>query len=38
MGSYSVDILAVGFFIFEWLVYAIALEQPPTAATACRRG
>src|SRR5580700_9639479 len=27
MGSYSVDILAVGFFIFEWLVYAITLEH-----------
>ena len=27
MGSYSLDILAVGFFIFEWLVYAITLEH-----------
>jgi uncharacterized membrane protein len=27
MGSYSVDILAVGFFILEWLVYAITLEH-----------
>jgi uncharacterized membrane protein len=27
MGSYSVDILAVAFFIFEWLVYAITLEH-----------
>ena len=27
MGSYSIDILAVGFFILEWLVYAITLEH-----------
>jgi uncharacterized membrane protein len=27
MGSYSVDILAVGFFILEWLVYAVTLER-----------
>src|SRR6516165_7297177 len=27
MGPYSVDILAVGFFILEWLVYAITLEH-----------
>jgi uncharacterized membrane protein len=27
MGSYSVDILAVGFFIFEWLAYALTLEH-----------
>jgi uncharacterized membrane protein len=27
MGYYSVDILAVGFFILEWLVYAITLEH-----------
>jgi len=27
MGSYLVDILAVGFFILEWLVYAITLEH-----------
>jgi len=27
MGSYTVDILAVGFFILEWLVYAITLEH-----------
>ncbi|WP_024515622.1 DUF599 domain-containing protein [Bradyrhizobium sp. Tv2a-2] len=27
MGSYSVDILAVGFFILEWLVYAVTLEH-----------
>ena len=32
MGSYSVDILAVGFFILEWLVYAITPEH-----TACGR-
>ena len=27
MGAYLVDILAVGFFILEWTVYAITLEQ-----------
>ena len=27
MGSYSVDILAVGFFILEWAVYAVTLEH-----------
>jgi uncharacterized membrane protein len=27
MGPYVVDILAVGFFAVEWLVYAITLEQ-----------
>ena len=27
MGPYVVDILAVGFFAIEWLVYAITLEQ-----------
>ena len=27
MGPYVVDILAVGFFIIEWLVYAITLEH-----------
>ena len=27
MGPYVVDILAVGFFIVEWLVYAVTLEQ-----------
>jgi uncharacterized membrane protein len=27
MGPYSVDILAVGFFILEWVVYAITLEH-----------
>jgi len=27
MGAYVVDILAVGFFIIEWLVYAVTLEQ-----------
>jgi uncharacterized membrane protein len=27
MGAYSVDILAVGFFILEWTVYAITLEH-----------
>jgi uncharacterized membrane protein len=27
MGSYSVDILAIGFFIVEWLVYAVTLEH-----------
>jgi len=27
MGPYVVDILAVGFFIIEWLVYAVTLEQ-----------
>src|ERR1700740_1838856 len=27
MGSYTVDILAVGFFILEWLVYALTLEH-----------
>jgi uncharacterized membrane protein len=27
MGAYLVDILAVGFFVIEWLVYAITLEQ-----------
>jgi uncharacterized membrane protein len=27
MGAYVVDILAVGFFAIEWLVYAITLEQ-----------
>jgi len=27
MGAYSVDILAVGFFILEWTVYAVTLEH-----------
>src|SRR3981189_1285489 len=27
MGAYLVDILAVGFFILEWLVYAVTLEH-----------
>jgi uncharacterized membrane protein len=27
MGAYSVDIVAVGFFILEWTVYAITLEH-----------
>jgi uncharacterized membrane protein len=27
MGPYVVDILAVGFFVVEWLVYAVTLEQ-----------
>jgi uncharacterized membrane protein len=27
MGAYLVDILAVGFFILEWTVYAVTLEQ-----------
>ena len=27
MGSYLVDILAVGFFILEWTVYAVTLEH-----------
>src|SRR5664279_2896053 len=27
MGAYSVDILAVGFFILEWMVYAVTLEH-----------
>src|SRR5450432_524461 len=27
MGGYSVDILAVGFFILEWTVYAVTLEH-----------
>jgi len=27
MGSYWIDILAVGFFMLEWLVYAITLEH-----------
>ncbi len=27
MGAYSVDILAVGFFILEWTVYAFTLEH-----------
>lgn len=27
MGSYTVDILAVGFFVVEWLVYAVTLEH-----------
>jgi uncharacterized membrane protein len=27
MGAYVVDILAVGFFAIEWVVYAITLEQ-----------
>ena len=27
MGAYVVDILAVGFFAIEWLVYALTLEQ-----------
>jgi uncharacterized membrane protein len=27
MGPYAVDILAVGFFALEWLVYAITLER-----------
>src|SRR5579862_209274 len=27
MGSYWVDILAVGFFILEWAVYALTLEH-----------
>src|SRR5450756_2584050 len=27
MGAYLVDILAVGFFILEWTVYAVTLEH-----------
>jgi uncharacterized membrane protein len=27
MGPYIVDILAVSFFIIEWLVYAVTLEH-----------
>src|SRR5438552_3207921 len=27
MGAYSIDILAVGFFILEWTVYAVTLEH-----------
>jgi uncharacterized membrane protein len=27
MGAYSVDIIAVGFFILEWTVYALTLEH-----------
>jgi len=27
MGAYTVDILAVGFFIIEWTVYAVTLEH-----------
>jgi uncharacterized membrane protein len=27
MGAYLVDILAVGFFIIEWTVYAVTLEH-----------
>src|ERR1700716_612936 len=27
MAAYSVDILAVGFFILEWTVYAVTLEH-----------
>src|SRR5258707_786874 len=27
MGAYSVDILAVGFFLLEWSVYAVTLEH-----------
>src|SRR5216684_6790465 len=27
MGAYSVDILAVGFFLLEWTVYAVTLEH-----------
>src|ERR1700720_1401019 len=27
MGAYSVDILAVGFFILEWTAYAVTLER-----------
>src|ERR1700676_5701806 len=27
MGEYLVDILAVGFFILEWTVYAVTLEH-----------
>src|SRR6202011_6118740 len=27
MGEYLVDILAVGFFVLEWTVYAVTLEQ-----------
>src|SRR4051794_1594592 len=27
MGAYWVDVLAVGFFILEWAVYAVTLEH-----------
>src|SRR5580693_6950246 len=27
MGAYSIDILAVGFFVLEWMVYAVTLEH-----------
>src|SRR5947208_8174330 len=27
MGAYSIDILAVGFFVLEWTVYAVTLEH-----------
>jgi len=27
MGAYSIDILAVGFFVIEWTVYAVTLEH-----------
>jgi uncharacterized membrane protein len=38
MRAYSVDIIAVAFFIVEWLAYGFTLEQTTMAATACRRG
>ena len=27
MGGYWIDILAVGFFVLEWTVYAVTLEH-----------
>src|SRR5438045_4504771 len=27
MGAYSLDLLAVGFFVIEWTVYAVTLEH-----------
>jgi len=39
MRAYLVDIIAVSFFVLEWMVYAITLEHSAygKARTACRR-
>jgi uncharacterized membrane protein len=35
-GTYAIDILAVGFFILEWTVYAVTLERPHAAGQTAR--
>jgi hypothetical protein len=37
MSRHWVDITAVGFFIVEWLVYALTLEHSAYGRDSCRR-